>query len=106
MRPTPSSPATRTGAQADARVRPETDPPGIWCMFSDGSTVRFSLDGLPCPGLAVDLLTGLAGLSTRTAASTPRERSRQYVRAFREMARRLSPRPGSPAGPPTCAGRT
>ena len=40
----------------------ETDPPGIRCMFSDGSAARFSLDGLPCPGLAGDLLTGLAGL--------------------------------------------
>ena len=27
----------------------ETDPPGIWCMFSDGS-IRFSLDGWPAPG--------------------------------------------------------
>ena len=31
-------------------------------MFSDGSTARFDLDGLPCPRLAVDLLAGLAGL--------------------------------------------
>ena len=30
----------------------ETDQPGIWCMFSDGSTASFSMDGLPCPGLA------------------------------------------------------
>ena len=41
----------------------ETDPPGIWCMFSDGSTIRFSLDGLPCPGLARGPADqGLAGL--------------------------------------------
>ena len=38
------------------------DPPGIGCVFSDGSTARFALDGLPCPGLVADLLTGLAEL--------------------------------------------
>jgi hypothetical protein len=52
----------------------ETDPPGIWCMFSDGSTASFSLDVLSCPGLAGDLLTAWPAWSTRTAASTPRER--------------------------------
>ena len=40
----------------------QTDPLGIWCMFSDGSTARFDLSGLPCPGLAADLLAGLAEL--------------------------------------------
>ena len=28
----------------------ETDPPGIWCMFSDGSTVRSAWTGFPVPG--------------------------------------------------------
>jgi hypothetical protein len=40
----------------------QTDPPGIWCMFSDGSTAQYDLGGLPCPGLAADLLAGLAEL--------------------------------------------
>ena len=35
---------------------------GIECVFSDGSAARFELDGLPCPELARDLLTGLAEL--------------------------------------------
>jgi hypothetical protein len=66
------------------------DPPGIWCMFSDGSTAEFSLAGLPCPGLAADLLAGLAELihphgSIDTAGSV-----NHYILAFREMARRLS----------------
>jgi hypothetical protein len=38
------------------------DPPGIECVFSDGSTARFVLDGLPLPGLVDDLLTGLVEL--------------------------------------------
>ena len=25
------------------------EPLGITCVFSDGSTARFGLDGLPCP---------------------------------------------------------
>jgi hypothetical protein len=38
------------------------DPPGIRCMFSDGSTPEFRLEGLPCPQLVSDLLTGLVEL--------------------------------------------
>ena len=68
----------------------ETDPPGIWCMFSDGSTVRFSLDGLPCPGLAEDLLTGLAGLVHPHGSVDAAGTAGVYVRAFREMTRTLS----------------
>src|SRR6516165_1719438 len=68
----------------------QDNPLGIWCMFSDGSTARFGLGGLPCPGLAADLLAGLADLvhphgSIDTAGSV-----NHYVLAFREMARRLS----------------
>jgi hypothetical protein len=68
----------------------KADPPGIWCMFSDGSTAEFDLGGLPCPGLVADLLAGLADLihphgSVDTAGSAS-----HYVRAFRDMARRLS----------------
>ncbi len=38
------------------------DPPGIRCVFSDGTTAAFRLEGLPCPRLVGDLLTGLAEL--------------------------------------------
>ena len=68
----------------------ETDPPGIWCMFSDGSTVRFSLDGLPCPGLAEDLLTGLAGLIHPHGRVDAAGTAGVYIRAFREMTRTLA----------------
>ena len=68
----------------------ETDPPGIWCMFSGGSTIRFSLDGLPCPGLAEDLLTGLAGLVHPHGSVDAAGTAGVYVRAFREMTRTLA----------------
>ena len=68
----------------------ETDPPGIWCMFSDGSTVRFSLDGLPCPGLAEDLLTGLAGLIHPHGRVDAAGTAGVYIRAFREITRTLA----------------
>jgi hypothetical protein len=68
----------------------ETDPPGIWCMFSDGSTVRFSMDGLPCPGLAGDLLTGLAGLIHPHGRVDAAGTAGVYIRAFREMTRTLA----------------
>ena len=38
------------------------DPPGIRCLFSDGTAAEFTLEGLPCPQLVSDLLTGLAEL--------------------------------------------
>ena len=38
------------------------EPLGIACVFSDGTSARLALDGLPCPELAEDLLTGLAEL--------------------------------------------
>ena len=38
------------------------DPPGISCVFSDGSTAEFTLDGLPCPQLVKDMLVGLTEL--------------------------------------------
>jgi hypothetical protein len=41
---------------------PLLDPPGIRCLFSDGTTAEFTLEGLPCPELVGDLLTGLAEL--------------------------------------------
>ena len=68
----------------------ETDPPGIWCMFSDGSTASFSLDGLPCPGLAGDLLTGLAGLIHPHGRVDAAGTAGVYIRAFREITRTLA----------------
>jgi len=38
------------------------DPPGIRCVFSDGTSAQFTLEGLPCPELVLDLLRGLAEL--------------------------------------------
>jgi len=38
------------------------DPPGIRCVFSDGTAAEFTLGGLPCPQLVSDLLAGLAEL--------------------------------------------
>lgn len=38
------------------------DPPGIRCVFSNGTTAQFTLEGLPCPQLVADLLTGLVEL--------------------------------------------
>jgi hypothetical protein len=66
------------------------DPPGIWCMFSDGSTAEFSLAGLPCPGLAADLLAGLAELIHPHGSIDTAGSANHYILAFREMARRLS----------------
>jgi hypothetical protein len=68
----------------------QTDPPGIWCMFSDGSTARFDLDGLPCPGLAADLLTGLAELIHPHGRIDAEGTVSGYILAFREMARGLA----------------
>lgn len=70
-----------------------TDGPlGIVCVFSDGSAATFSLDGLPCPGLARDLLGGLADLihphgTVDTAGSV-----NHYVQSVRDMTRKLAAR--------------
>jgi len=66
------------------------DPPGIWCMFSDGSTAEFGLGGLPCPGLVMDLLAGLADLIHPHGSINAAGSVNHYVLAFREIARRLS----------------
>jgi hypothetical protein len=58
-------------------------------MFSDGSTVQFELDGLPCPELAGDLLAGLAELIHPHGRMDAAGSVNHYVLAFREMARRL-----------------
>ena len=66
------------------------DPPGIWCMFSDGSTAQFDLGALPCPMLVLDLLAGLAELVHPHGSIDAAGTVTQYVQAFRQMARRLS----------------
>jgi hypothetical protein len=66
------------------------NPPGIWCVFSDGSTAQFDLGGLPCPRLVLDLLAGLAELIHPHGSIDAAGTATQYVQAFRQMARRLS----------------
>ena len=68
----------------------QQDPLGIWCMFSDGSTAQFSMDELPCPGLAADLLAGLAELVHPHGSIDAEATVYGYVLAIRDMARRLS----------------
>jgi hypothetical protein len=68
----------------------QDDPPGISCVFSNGSAARFSLDGLPCPHLAADLLAGLAELIHPHGSIDAAGSVNHYVLAFREMTRRLA----------------
>jgi hypothetical protein len=68
----------------------QDDPPGIWCMFSDGGTAQYDLGGLPCPGLVMDLLAGMADLIHPHGTVDAAGSAGQYVQAFRQMARRLS----------------
>ena len=67
-----------------------SDPPGITCVFSDGSQAAFTLADPPCPRLARDLLDGLAGLihphGTVDAAGT----AGAYVRGLKIMTRTLA----------------
>jgi hypothetical protein len=65
-------------------------PLGIWCVFSDGSTAQFDLEGLPCPGLAADLLAGLAELVHPHGSIDAAATVYAYVLAIRDMARSLS----------------
>jgi hypothetical protein len=68
------------------------DPPGIGCVFSDGSTARFALDGLPCPGLVADLLTGLAELIHPHGMVDAAGSVNHYVQSIRDMTRTLGGR--------------
>jgi len=68
------------------------DPPGISCVFSDGTTVRFDLDGLPCPDLAGDLLAGLAELIHPHGTVDAAGSAGHYVQSIRDMARKLAGR--------------
>jgi hypothetical protein len=68
------------------------DPPGIWCMFSDGSTAEFSLDALPCPDLVSDLLAGLAELIHPHGCVDAAGSVNHFVLAIRELVRALAGR--------------
>jgi hypothetical protein len=66
------------------------DPLGIACVFSDGSTAEFSLDGLPCPELARDLLVGLVELIHPHGAVNSAGSVNHYAQSIRDMTRRLA----------------
>jgi hypothetical protein len=68
------------------------DPPGIWCVFSDATTAQFGLDGLPCPELVGDLLTGLAELIHPHGTVDAAGSVGHYVQSIRDMARKLAGR--------------
>src|SRR5674476_481243 len=69
-----------------------TDPVGIACVFSDASTARFALDGLPCPELVGDLLVGLVELIHPHGAVDAAGSVNHYVQSIRDMARKLAGR--------------
>ena len=66
------------------------DPLGIACMFSDGTSARFALDGLPCPELARDLLAGLAELVHPHGTVDAAGSVEHYVASVRHMTRQLA----------------
>lgn len=65
---------------------------GIECVFSDGSTARFDLDGLPCPDLAGDLLVGLAELIHPHGAVDAAGSVNHYAQSIRDLTRTLGGR--------------
>ncbi|MGD9960481.1 hypothetical protein [Nocardioides sp.] len=67
-------------------------PLGIACVFSDGSTAEFTLDGLPCPELAHDLLVGLVELIHPHGTVDAAGSVNHYVQSIRDMARKLAGR--------------
>ena len=66
------------------------EPLGIACVFSDGTSARFALDGLPCPELAEDLLTGLAELIHPHGTVDSAGSVEHYAAAVRHMTRHLA----------------
>ena len=63
---------------------------GIACVFSDGAAADFTLAGLPCPGLAGDLLTGLVELIHPHGAVDAAGSVNHYVQSVRDMTRKLA----------------
>ncbi|HEX9354059.1 MAG TPA: hypothetical protein VF933_09625 [Streptosporangiaceae bacterium] len=74
-------------------------PLGIACVFSDGSAATFSLDGLPCPALARDLLDGLADLIHPHGTADTAGSVNHYVQSIRDMTRKLAARGFSGGAP-------
>jgi hypothetical protein len=66
------------------------DPLGIACVFSDGSTAQFGLDGLPCHELAHDLLAGLVELIHPHGTVDAAGSVNHYAQSIRDMTRRLA----------------
>ncbi|WP_427004860.1 hypothetical protein [Pseudarthrobacter sp. H2] len=61
------------------------DPLGVVCVFSDGDTAEFSLEGLPNPRLARDLAVGLVELIHPHGTVDSAGSVVHYVRALRRM---------------------
>ena len=66
------------------------EPLGIACVFSDGTSARFDLDGLPCPVLARDLLAGLAELIHPHGTVGSAGSAGHYAQSIRHMTRHLA----------------
>ncbi|MGH3754230.1 MAG: hypothetical protein ACRDRP_16355 [Pseudonocardiaceae bacterium] len=66
------------------------EPLGIACVFSDGSTARFDLEGLPCPELARDLLVGLVELIHPHGTVDAAGSVNHYVQSIRDITRKLA----------------
>ena len=64
----------------------------ITCVFSDGSTARFDLEGLPCPELARDLLVGLVELIHPHGTVDAAGSVGHYVQSVRDLTRKLAAR--------------
>lgn len=65
-------------------------PLGIDCVFSDGATAQFDLDGLPNPGLARDLLVGLVELIHPHGMVDAAGSVGHYAQSVRDMTRKLA----------------
>jgi hypothetical protein len=73
-------------------ARMTVDPLGIACVFSDGTTAQFTLDDVPCPQLARDLLAGLAELVHPHGSVDAASTAGKYQRAARDMVTVLAAR--------------
>lgn len=66
------------------------DPLGIDCVFSDGTTAQFCVDGLPNPALAHDLLVGLVELIHPHGTVDAAGSVGHYAQSIRDMTRKLA----------------
>lgn len=67
-------------------------PLGLACVFSDGSTARFDLRDVRCPGLVRDLLVGLVALTHPHGSVDAAGTVKQYVLSIRDMSAKLAAR--------------